>query len=583
MNTKILCFSLLFIFSSLSYKAETALSETIVSGFITSNTAWTLTESPFIVEDSVFVNSGVTLTIEPGVVVKANKEKAIQIDGELIAIGEPDNMITFTSNQPSPTPGDWGYLHFTDSSIDAVLDNGNYVHGSILKYCNFEFGGDLTLVGYIPPGGGVVRIHGSSPLVTKCLIENNDNSGIEIRDGAAPTISFNTIRENFGRNGGGILVKTNGSALITNNLIQNNSVASKGVSGYGPAGGGIFAEGDSIKIEKNIIRNNVAWVGGGVHVEEGSTLSSNIISYNSTDSIDGLFGAGINIRDGASAEKNIIANNIATNRTAGVMAEENTTISNNSIVNNILRQPKKIVSTAAGGVQLMGATFTYNTLTGNTVPNETDVGGISNYWDSSVISNNNIFNNTGYEFLNEADETSNNINAENNWWGTLIESEIQEAIFDWFDDSSLGLVDYIPFETAIRTDVPISPPTGLSATKKDNNIILNWTANPETDKAGYIVYWGLKSEFPYSNSVNVNNSTSYTITGITEDVYYITITAYDSTYSPSNDDPATLVNENQTDGNESWYAKEVTIGEKASGKMPIIYMVLPGIISSAKK
>ena len=41
--------------------------------------------------------------------------------------------------------------------------------------------------------------------------------------------------------------------------------------------------------------------------------------------------------------------------------------------------------------------------------------------------------------------------------------------------------------------------------------------------------------------------------------YYVTVTAYDSTYSSGNDNSSTIINENQTAGNESWYAEEKTV------------------------
>src|SRR5437667_5408991 len=52
--------------------AASALADTNVSGSITTNTTWTAANSPYIVNgpSSVSVNSGVTLTIEPGVTVK---------------------------------------------------------------------------------------------------------------------------------------------------------------------------------------------------------------------------------------------------------------------------------------------------------------------------------------------------------------------------------------------------------------------------------------------------------------------------------------------------------------------------------
>ena len=58
---------------------------TSVSGTISSDEEWKLADSPFQVTGNVVVSSGVTLTIEPGVTVKFDSGKALQIRGELVA------------------------------------------------------------------------------------------------------------------------------------------------------------------------------------------------------------------------------------------------------------------------------------------------------------------------------------------------------------------------------------------------------------------------------------------------------------------------------------------------------------------
>jgi len=86
------------------------------------------------VTSSILVMNGIHLTIEPGVTVKFNAAKAMQIDGELIAQGTSGSLITFTSNVGT-SPGDWDYILFTDSSLDATYDGGgNYLSGSIIQY-----------------------------------------------------------------------------------------------------------------------------------------------------------------------------------------------------------------------------------------------------------------------------------------------------------------------------------------------------------------------------------------------------------------------------------------------------------------
>ncbi|MBI4745246.1 MAG: fibronectin type III domain-containing protein [Deltaproteobacteria bacterium] len=184
-----------------------------------------------------------------------------------------------------------------------------------------------------------------------------------------------------------------------------------------------------------------------------------------------------------------------------------------------------------------------------------------------IFNFNNIFGNTAtYEFYNSTGQGSANLDAKNNWWGGATES--QYWVYDWFDDATKGIVDYNPWESAIRADAPISPPTGLTAAAGTGEITLNWTANTEGDKAGYMVYWGTTSGFPYANSVDVGNVTTYTIGSLPKGTYYVTVTAYDTTAASVANDPNTIVNDKQTAGNESWYSVEKTAAVTTSSFAP---------------
>lgn len=60
------------------------------------------------------------------------------------------------------------------------------------------------------------------------------------------------------------------------------------------------------------------------------------------------------------------------------------------------------------------------------------------------------------------------------------------------------------------------------------NIRLKWDPNTESDLAGYKIYYGSASRV-YSNSINVGNVTTYTLTNLDPRYpYYIAITAYDT-------------------------------------------------------
>ena len=106
---------------------------TYLSGSVLSNTTWTLSGSPYIVTDSITVVSGVTLTIEPGVIVKFDSDFSLIINGTLNAQGTSASPITFTSNAASPAPGDWKGIYFNNYVDDAT---------TFLEHCVVEYGGD---------------------------------------------------------------------------------------------------------------------------------------------------------------------------------------------------------------------------------------------------------------------------------------------------------------------------------------------------------------------------------------------------------------------------------------------------------
>ncbi len=99
---------------------------TSVGGRIASDTTWTLANSPYIVTSTVQVygtsTAPVTLTIEPGVVVRFKAGMGLQVgfgsnQGALIARGTPENRITFTRDAAT---GAWGTINFQDGTVDST-------------------------------------------------------------------------------------------------------------------------------------------------------------------------------------------------------------------------------------------------------------------------------------------------------------------------------------------------------------------------------------------------------------------------------------------------------------------------------
>ena len=570
MKTKILLFSL----AMLCYCSAVLNAQTNVNGIISVDTTWTLAGSPYIITGNTLVNAGITLTINAGVTVKFDTLTALQINGELLARGTSSNKITFTSNESSPAAGNWSFIFFSNSSIDAVFDmNDAYYSGSILEYCIIEYAGGGTGT------SGALKMDNAHPFINHCAIQHNAASGIyAINLTGALKIRNNTISYNTSDIGGGIYI-TGGHTAITSNTIQNNHAA--GYLGFG--GGGIFIDLDTSYIFNNVISDNTAATsgastgGGGIYIREGnSTIFKNIIRNNTALGAFPGYGGGVQIfLSTAVISDNAITNNsggygggiyggnqIFNNSICGNTAYRSgaihgvNNISNNSIINNSAQNAAAVDP----GDDISGV-FAYNTIIGNKANDTAPVYTIR-LATHPLFNYNNIFNNnTTYELSNANANTTANLDAKNNWWGTSSDAQVQAKIFDWADDASLGIVDYLPFSTSIRTDAPISPPAGATMLESTGQIVLNWTANTESDLAGYKVYWGTTNDYPFANSIDVGNVTSYTITGLSAGTHFVGVTAYDNTADTVADDINTIVNEKQCTGNESWYASPVsTVG-----------------------
>jgi parallel beta-helix repeat protein len=340
-----------------SVRAAPAYTE--VGGPIISDATWTLANSPYIVVANVEVWQGVTLTIQPGVVVKFNKDKLLQVNGTLIARGNVANPITFTSNQASSTKGDWKNIKFTDSSTDATFDGAvNYIGGSILEYCMVEYGGNGV--------GGAVQTDQASPLIDHCTVQNNLSSGIHavgtsdtpivIRNntvsgnfGGGIVVSYSTVMSNMvggnsgGGNGGGIAAS---SSLVMSNIVSGNSASG--------GGGGIFASSGSA-VTGNVINNNSAGGGGGISAMTGSTVTGNTVSGNSAK------GPGGGIVSGylsAAVTDNTVSGNSASGNGGGIYAQYGSVVTGNILSGN---------STGGngGGICAENSTVTGNTFSGN--------------------------------------------------------------------------------------------------------------------------------------------------------------------------------------------------------------------------
>ena len=227
--------------------------DTTVSGAISTDTTWSpLLGGVYIIDSSFSILSGVTLTIEPGTIIKA-KTTAMggpSIEGTLLAQGTSALPIYFTSfwddsaggdtdgGGPSvSTPGEWQGLYFKEGSL-GELDHvvvrysgyGGYGYGDFVGIEND--GGTLDIKnsnihdnyriisdgagGVAPAGTGIYNKRGTFSISDSII--DHQATGIYIISGTS-TIARNIIRNHFGT---GFGANGEGPLTLVDNIFSGN-------------------------------------------------------------------------------------------------------------------------------------------------------------------------------------------------------------------------------------------------------------------------------------------------------------------------------------------------------------------------
>jgi Right handed beta helix region len=212
MRTMVFLLAVLFVF----VLAAPVAAATTWSGQYTTTQTMTSAGNPHNINGIVsFCGSSADLTVSAGAIVKFNSTGALVIGGisancagaSLTASGTSANRVTFTSQQATPSPGDWNQIR-----IMANADAGE------IHYADIMYGGSST----ITPGMLTITNDEDMPIY-HCNIHHSEHDGVTVSLGGSAAFTTTKVYDNAGV---GIDVRAGSSAYMgyTTDIYDNTGI-----------------------------------------------------------------------------------------------------------------------------------------------------------------------------------------------------------------------------------------------------------------------------------------------------------------------------------------------------------------------
>ncbi|MDP2723849.1 MAG: NosD domain-containing protein [Bacteroidales bacterium] len=474
--------ALLFLVFSTSFADDV-----IVGGIITENQTWT-PDNTYIVVLDLRVGQGVTLTILPGVTVKIDQGRGIQIWRGNLIVGDPQGINTdsvyFQGDYPGAREG-WKWKGIT---IQGATEESSV----IISHANIH---DAEI------GIGIVQSVGV--LLQNSTISQNQNIGIQLMDCSYCTIQSCAVVDNYN----GIEISATKSNSNSNNEIRSNRIMNINHNIY------LLKESEGQLNENLISYNLIQDANNGIWMDNsgGGSSAYNVISNNYIVSNGSGFGFGILLAFDSTEVKNNIfwLNNMAL--TFDPLARKGN-VSNNSYYQNVI------------SIQLRDGCVD-NSISRNTFSHQVTADFDTKEVAGVTFSNNNIFPDHFNSPL-VINSTSGDLLVDQMFWGTDQQNLIDSLIWDHQDDPNTGNFFYIPYLTEPDTNLPISPPSGVKKQMINGQARISWNTNQESDLAGYYVYYGEFQYYHFEKSTDAGLVESLVV----DNIYFndsVAVTAYD--------------------------------------------------------
>ncbi len=385
-------------------------------------------------DGDVTVPAGVTLTIQPGTIVKAPpfadatgsndvSVTELRIEGSFICVGDAANRITM---QPATgtSAGSWGGVIVTGGTVEmqhtdllypkhglyydasGQFVNLDFLDNTVVDYTGYGLycgnaGGNLFVTDSVFTGAGSTGIHFAQTMgagtsadirITGCDISMNSTRGIHIwTDGGNNNTSPNVV-----------------DCLIRNNVLFRNDV--NGIYVYGK---------EYTKYNLTIDNNHVEQTYGSgaygirVYSDHGPTNPpmTLVLDSNTVDKTQNGVEAYSN-HNGYSAT---VSNNTVTSATGTgmILHHDNGGAFVPVVTGNVIRDNS-----------------VYNLWVEPTAPMQVNGNELSGSAAGLIA----LYNNSGHA-----------IDATNNWWGVQLAADIDALVYDYNDDANKGLVSYDPW------------------------------------------------------------------------------------------------------------------------------------------